>query len=109
MSGIEDMYGIPDSARHFVDFPEILFFDELADHIALLEGCEIEESEFDGVLGVWIRFAYAGNVFHVDNVPGNFRIYVEDPNCPEPILLEIAAHLRKLLENGTEEVSEQVH
>ena len=63
-----------------------------------MPGCEITEFEADGVIGVWIEFEFRGNKFFVDNQMGDVRFFVEDPKCEEEILIEIADHLRKLLE-----------
>ena len=86
------------NARHFVDLPEVVFFDQLADHIGELPGAEVSEFEADGVVAVWIEFSYRGQKFFVDNLLGDFRFWVEDPKCEEAVLLDIAAHLRRLLE-----------
>ena len=87
-----------DNARHFADLPEVVFFDELTDHISDLNGAELTEFEADGVVGVWIEFNFRENKFFVDNKLGDYRFFVEDPKCEEEILLDLAAHLRKLLE-----------
>jgi hypothetical protein len=89
-----------DNARHFVDFPEVVFFDQLSDHLEKLPGLEIVEFEMDGVVAVWLEFDYAGNHFFVDNHLADFRFFVEHPDCEEDILLAIAGHLRVLLEKS---------
>ncbi len=96
-------------ARHFLDFPELVFFDDLSDHIEELPGCEITEFEADGVFGIWIEFGFSGHKFFVDNAMGDFRFYVENPECDETILLEIADHLRRLIESGPEQEEENEH
>ena len=97
-------------ARHFVDFPEVIFFDELADHLSELFGCEITEFEADGVFAVWVEFEYRDQKFFVDNAMGDYRFFVEDPQCEEDILMEIANHMRLLLERQTPgEISELDH
>ena len=87
-----------DNARHFVDLPEVIFFDELSDHLEELPGYELNEFEADGVIGLWIDFNWAGQRFFVDKQPGDYRFYVEDPECEDGILLELSSHLRSLLE-----------
>ena len=82
------------------------FFDEFVDHISSLSGCEITEFEADGVVRVWIEFSYRENRFFVDNNLGDFRLFVEDPECDENILFEIADHLRLLLEKPGGNVEE---
>lgn len=103
--GIEDLRSkLNDNARRFVDFPETVFFDDLADHIAMLPGCEITEFEADGVIGAWIEFEYEGHHFFVDNLLGSFRFHVEDPKCDDSLLLKIIDHLSKAF--GTEELDD---
>ena len=89
---------IKSGARHFVDMPEVVFFDELADHVEELDGAEITEFITDGVVEIWLEFEYRGHKFFVNNQLGDYQFYVEDAECPEEILLEVAAHFRQLLE-----------
>ena len=88
-----------DNARHFVDLPEVVFFDELSDYLEKLPGLEITEFEVDGVVDLWMEFEFAGNNFFCDTFLNDFRFFVEDPKCEEGILLELAGHLRTLLES----------
>jgi hypothetical protein len=85
-------------ARHFVDMPEVVFFDELYEHAENLPGVEIIEFLMDGTLEMWLEFKFRGNKFFIGNNYGDYWFLVEDPECDEEILLEIAAHFRKLLE-----------
>lgn len=88
----------PSDARHFVDFPEVIFFDEFKDHLELLEDLEITEFEIDGVVEMWLEFLFRGQHFYVNNQFGDYQFFVKEPKCPEEILLEIADHFRRLLE-----------
>jgi len=87
-----------DGSRHFVNMPEVVFFDELCDHLEELEGAEITEFIADGVVEMWLDFEFRGHKFSVNNQLGDYWFFVEDPNCPEEILFEIVDHFRKLLE-----------
>ena|SRR5688572_13166310 len=87
-----------DGSRHFVDMPEVVFFDEFADHVERLEGAEITEFITDGVVEMWLEFEYRSHKFSVNNQFGDYCFFVLDPNCPEKILLEIVDHFRELLE-----------
>ncbi|NNE98238.1 MAG: hypothetical protein HKN25_04375 [Pyrinomonadaceae bacterium] len=89
---------LPDDARHFVDFPEVIFFDEFSNHMETLDGVEITEFEMDGTIEMWLEFGFRKHRFFVNNRFGDYWFFVEDPKCPEEILLEIAEHFRKLLE-----------
>ena len=87
-----------DGSRHFVDMPEVVFFDELADHVELLEDAEITEFITDGVVEMWLEFDFRGHQFSVGNQLGDYWFFVRDPNCPEEILFEVIDHFRTLLE-----------
>lgn len=97
---IRDLFDIKinDGSRHFVDMPEVVFFDELADHVEKLDGAEITEFITDGVVEMWLDFEYRGHKFSVNNQLGDYWFFVENPQCPEEILLEIIDHFRQLLE-----------
>ena len=86
-----------DGSRHFVDMPETVFFDEFCEHVEKLEGAEITEFLTDGVVEMWLDFEFQGHKFSVNNQLGDYWFFVEDPDCPEEILLEIIEHFRQLL------------
>ena len=87
-----------DGSRHFVDMPEVVFFDEVADHVEELEGAEIIEFITNGVVEMWLEFEFLEHTFTVTNQFGDYWFFVRDANCPDEILLEIIDHFRKLLE-----------
>ena len=87
-----------DGSRHFVDMPEVVFFDEVADHVEVLDGAEITEFLTDGVIEMWLEFEYRGHNFSVNNQLGDYLFFVDDADCPEEILFEIVDHFRQLLE-----------
>lgn len=87
-----------DGSRHFVDLPEEVFFDEFYEHTEKLEGAEITEFITDGVIEMWLDFEFRGHKFSVNNQFGDYWFFVENPECPDEILLEVIAHFRKLLE-----------
>jgi hypothetical protein len=87
-----------DGSRHFVDLPEVVFFDEFADHVEKLENAEITEFITDGVLEMWLDFEFHRHLFSVNNQLGDYWFFVEDPDCADEILLEVIDHFRKLLE-----------
>jgi hypothetical protein len=85
-------------ARHFIDMPEVVFFDDLYEHAENLDGAEIIAFETDGTLEMWLEFEFREHKFFVGNKFGDYWFLVENPQCPEDILLLIAAHFRRLLE-----------
>lgn len=103
MNSIEDLKAnLPEDAFHFVDFPEVIFFDEFGDHVEKLPGAEVKEFEVDGTIEIWLEFTFRDQHFYVNNRFGDYWFYVADPKCPEPVLLEVADHFRKLLEKREE-------
>jgi hypothetical protein len=89
---------IESGARHFADLPEVVFFDEFYDHTEKLEGAEINEFTMDGVVEMWLEFEFRGQNFFVGNQFGDYWFLVENPECPEEILIEVASHYRELTE-----------
>ena len=87
-----------DGSRHFVDLPEVVFFDDLYDHTEKLHGAEITEFITDGVVEMWLDFKFRGHKFSVNNQFGDYWFFVENPECSDKILFEVITHFRKLLE-----------
>lgn len=87
-----------ENARHFVDLPEVVFFDDLIDHLEELGGVEITDIELDGVVEMWLEFRFRKHKFFVRSEPDDYMFFVKDAKCPEKILLEIIRHFRLLLE-----------
>lgn len=97
---------LTENVRHFVDFPEVIFFDDFYDHVEDLYGAEIMRFEMDGVIEMWMEFVFRGYKFYVNNALSDYHFYVEDEKCSDDILLEIANHFRGLLEADESEVQE---
>lgn len=97
---------LTDGVRHFVDFPEVIFFDDFYIHLQDLFGVEIMRFEADGTIGVWLEFIFRKHKFFVTNHLGDYQFYVADDKCPEEILLEIANHFRQLLEKDESQIQE---
>src|SRR6476620_398154 len=97
---IRDLFDakLNDGSRHFVDMPEVDFFDEFADHVEELEEAEITEFLTDGTIEMWLEFEFRGQKFSVGNQFGDYWFFVDDAGCPEEILFEVIDHFRILLE-----------
>jgi hypothetical protein len=97
---IRDLFDakLNDGSRHFVDMPEVVFFDEFADHVEELEDAEITEFLTDGTIEMWLEFEYSGQKFSVGNQFGDYWFFVDDAGCPEDILFEVIDHFLILLE-----------
>lgn len=86
-----------DGSRHFADMPETVYFDTVADHAETLAGAEVTNFISDGVVEMWLDFTFRGHKFSINNQFGDYWFFVDDPECPEEILLEVCDHFRKLL------------
>jgi hypothetical protein len=86
-----------DGSRHFASFPEIVFFDDFYEITEQLDGAEITEFMMDGVLEMWLDFNFSGHKFSVSNQYGEYWFFVENPNCPDAILLEVMSHFSERL------------
>ena len=63
---------INDGARHFVDLPEVVFFDEFYDYTEVLECVDITEFLTNGVIEMWLDFEFRGHKFSVSNQFGDY-------------------------------------
>lgn len=86
-----------DGSRHFADMAETVYFDTIADHAETLEGAEVTKFISDGVIEMWLDFTFRGHAFSINNQHGEYWFFVDDPECPDEILLEVCDHFRKLL------------
>ncbi|HKQ14796.1 MAG TPA: hypothetical protein VJT80_15285 [Steroidobacteraceae bacterium] len=62
-----------------------------------LPGAELTEFLTDGVTEVWIDFRYEGHSFSINDAPGDYWFFVEDPTCADTILRAVANHFAQLL------------
>ncbi|MHB1036183.1 MAG: hypothetical protein ACYC35_29855 [Pirellulales bacterium] len=86
-----------DGSRQFAAIPEVVSWAALRDHIAALPGAQITRYLTDQVTEVWIDFSYRGYAMSVNNQFGEFWFFVDDPNCPDSILISVCEHCTQLL------------
>lgn len=84
--------------RHFVDLPEVVFFDDFYDHVEGLDDAQITEFDLDGTIEMSLEFEFRGHKFFIGNQFGDYWFLVEDASCPDEILIEIIEHFRPLVE-----------
>jgi hypothetical protein len=63
-----------------------------------LNGANVTGFLSDGVTEAWLDFEYRGFTFNVNDAPGDYWFFVNDPACPESILQPVAEHFASLLE-----------
>lgn len=86
-----------DGSRNFADFPETVFFDQLRDIVKQLEGATETGFATEWVTEVWLDFDFRVHQFSINNQHGNYWFFVENPECPDEILLEVVEHFQKFL------------
>jgi len=91
----------PDGSRHFATIPlRAADGDAVGRRVRRLakrlsEARILADSGESGRIGR-IELRYRKHLFRLDWLHGLLRIAVDDPGCPEPIVLEVAAHFRAL-------------
>ena len=86
-----------DGSRNFGDLPATVIWYDLRDHVAKLDGATITGFVTDHVTEAWIDFTYRGHNFSVNDQNGDYWFFVEDPACPDDILLSVLSHCERLL------------
>jgi len=88
----------PGGSRNFMDLPgKIIAADDLYEYLGKLDGVKTKGVAAD-FTEVWMDFSFRGYDFSINTQMGDYWFFAENPECPEEILLEIAAHCEKLLE-----------
>jgi len=87
-----------DGSREFINLPECYPWDVLQLHVLLLEGGAVTGYISDEVTEMWLDFTYRGHSFSINNQLGEFWFFVDDPACPDEILIEVGEHFEGLLD-----------
>jgi hypothetical protein len=80
-----------DGSRHFVDLPEVVFFDEFYEHTEELEDVEITEFITDGVVGMWLDFEFREHKFSVTNQFGDYWFSSKIRRVPTKFCLKLSS------------------
>jgi hypothetical protein len=81
-----------DGTRHFGSVPMVLLWGAMRDHLQTLNGVVITGFVTDGVTEGWIDFRYKDFNFSVNDQFGEYWFFVDNPACPDAILLDVLAH-----------------
>jgi hypothetical protein len=96
MNGKLFSFILPDGSRNFADLPEFYPWESLREHLKTLYGsCETGYVS-DGVTEFWLDFNFYQNKFSINNQLGEFWFIVNDPNCPDEILIKVIEHFEKM-------------
>jgi hypothetical protein len=89
-----------DGSRCFLALQPNADWYAVRDHVARLQGAELTDFVTDGITEAWIDFRYEGHCFSINDAPGEYWFFVEDPTCTDTILRTVASHFARLLEPG---------
>ena len=85
-----------DGSRHFALLLQTVSWDTVRDHIPKLSGACVTGFVCDGITEAWIDFAFEGHSFSINDQLGEYWFFVQDPDCPDDILLEVMGHFEHL-------------
>ena len=86
-----------DGSRNFADLPETVFFDKLREIAEQFEGAKETGFVTDWITEVWLDFEFREQRFSINNQQGDYWFFVENPDCPDEILMEVVEHFQKFL------------
>ena len=86
-----------DGSRHFGELPQTVLWDQLRIHLERMEGANVTNYITDNVTEAWIDFTFRGHHFSVNDQHGSYWFFVEDPHCPDDILIAVLTHCGSLL------------
>jgi hypothetical protein len=75
-----------DGSLHFGELDLVSFFDIMRGHLARLEGAVETGFVTDWVTEMWLDFEFCGHNFSINNQPGWYWLFVNDPKCPDHCL-----------------------
>jgi hypothetical protein len=83
-----------DGSRMFGSLELPVLWDTLRMHAEKLPGVRVTGFVGNVVEG-WVEFAYRGHAFVMNNaVEGEYWFFVEDPDCPDEVLVEVLGYFR---------------
>ena len=90
-------FSMKDGSRHFAELPASADWYSVRDHTNALVGAKLTGFLCDGVTEAWIDFTYMGEAFTINDQCGQYWFFAKNPQCPESVLAEVAAHWEGLL------------
>lgn len=89
-----------DGSRDFGALPECFPFEQLRDHVARLPEGKVTGFVSDDMTEAWLHFQFRGHRFTANTQYGEWRFFVDDPQCPDEIQLEVLSYCAKKLGQG---------
>ena len=86
-----------DGSRQFAAFPQTRLWYDVRDHVSSLAGAILTGFVCDNVTEARIDFTYGGQSFTINDQFGEYWFFVNDPNCSEELLADVARHFAHIL------------
>lgn len=86
-----------DGSRRFGTLPMTVLWHTVRDHVARLRGANLSDFVCDGMTEAWIDFRYCSHNFTINDQFGEYWLFVNDPACPDQILIDVIRHFETLL------------
>ena len=91
-------YVMDDGSRLFAELWQTQTLDAVYEHAQKLRGSEVDVFPIEPPTTTpSLTFHYKGFAFTVSSGMGEFRFFVNDPDCDDDTLLAVARHFNKLL------------
>ncbi len=88
----------PGGSREFATLPPNYTGYSTRDHVMKLPGAKLTSFITDCITESWIDFTYRGHNFTLNDPWNDYYCFVEDPACPDDILVDVVEHFLQLLE-----------
>jgi hypothetical protein len=85
------------SWRQFAASPETVSWMRLRRHLDAMPGGALVDLACDRMNEAALVFTYREHRFGVDSRDGEFRLNVEDPNCPEDVRHDVIEYVKQLV------------
>ncbi len=86
-----------DGSRHFLRMSKGCPAQALVEHLMGLDGARLLCFFAGGVTEARVDFTYHGYRFQIRNGGQEYLFFVDDPSCPDVLLLGVAYHFHQLL------------
>jgi hypothetical protein len=95
-----------DGSRHFADLPETYDvqrpqWHRLRESVAGLSGARELSFVTDDVTEAWLVLELSGQTFSLNNQHGQWWLFVQEPSCPDELLLRVLDHFEQVLAPDT--------
>lgn len=96
MNGAIFNFTMHDGSLHFLCLPEVVLADQLVERINACGGMKVREFLYS-VAESWIDFEFLDRQFTINTQFGEYRFFVDDPNCSADVLIAVLDRFVEIL------------